>query len=1180
MLVLAVPALGAGALAGYQPDKEGFLRDWLLAGPYPNPQAEPEPAGFSADLLGRFGGEAAVEPYPGMTDEVSFVADKARLIARVGATNDWGFTETRNFPIVWRELHWDAPDPIISLDGRFGEIRDWLAAFAACRVISPCDRTVHLRVGSDDGYKLYLNHELVGGLTLSRAAARDQNIHVAKLREGPNLIVLKITDQTGGHAFCLRITDPKGVPYDDLQVTLSDPAREAAARCQGLPAVDVMDRQGFAAIRLGEEPRFPGKLKLQALLGLAEARSCQVELLVTDGGDRELLSRSISADLSPTRAVPITAEVDIAHAGRATVSLLVRDADDKTVLAHLTRGFEVLSPEGVQHRHADLVQAVADQAARARSLEAEVAAARRQLAAVRTAVGAQYRRIEELYAERRAAVVARHDKDGRSVDTPFTPVASPRESLCLNGDSWQVAAARSLGGYRVDELAPPADGWEPARVPSIGVERYFRGSFFPARGRGGPYGPTELLKCAPPGWHLSDVRIGDGIWYRTKLQLPERWRGRRLFFATDCASDRISVDFDGKRCGTHTGWPGRIEIELPPVVPGPHELLVLAVRARSYGDTTRLKEFFGLWGDVYVTTGSDVGVTDSVVVTRWRDCEIEARLWLINRGAKPRTVTVDSQAVRAGRSRLPVGRREVTLAPGVVNEVRFTRPWVDPDLWGIGGEHGPPNLYQLVTTVREADTVLDRQFTRFGFREVWREGFHLYLNGKRLFIQGDNVGDRLTDRPAIVLWQRLLRESCNLNAIRLHFEPQQGMFADIADELGMLILAQWYPNLHVKGARNEALTEQALSVPEFLTTEEHRENLRLYAEWVKWLRNHPSVIVYCTDNEVFTQAWDSPEKLAANVRNDRIAAVYGQYVKAIDPTRLVTRDGDEGTWGKLGKWQEDPPAELANYHYPDFNTRDLVENWEATYGKPVLFGETLYCSYGAWDGWVGPIPSQVAAKADRCRRVLSLYRDLEIPGWVGMGAGLDCFIEDKPDGSGNPWGISTAMLAQYKAQGVIDKLPRYPYFPIEWPSCSGPSYKPDFHRYITCYGYGAVNAHFRELPLCVPNAVTAAYKDSTRPQPPLGARHTTEVLVTVTRGGTPLAFAQVVLTPRAGQACGPLGVVADAGGRAWFVLPEPGAYEARVEGASGVTPIEAAPLSSALTPGFDYLPRITMEVLP
>ena len=139
--------LAAAQPEAFAPDEEGFIRDWLIAGPYPNPRAEPEPKGFTDDLLPHLGGEANVIPYAGMADEAVFVADRARLIAGIGATNEWGFTETRTFPVVWTPLQWREDDPIISLDGRFGEVRDWLAAFAACwvqvLVTDGGDREVH-----------------------------------------------------------------------------------------------------------------------------------------------------------------------------------------------------------------------------------------------------------------------------------------------------------------------------------------------------------------------------------------------------------------------------------------------------------------------------------------------------------------------------------------------------------------------------------------------------------------------------------------------------------------------------------------------------------------------------------------------------------------------------------------------------------------------------------------------------------------------------------------------------------------------------------------------------------------------------------------------------------------------------------------------------------------------------
>lgn len=1179
-LVSGVHAPVSAVQVASRPDSSGFVRDWLVAGPYPNPPGDPYPKGFTSDLLKRFGGEVQVVPYSGMTDEATFVADKGKLIAGQGATNVWGLTETQVVPVRWSPLHWTGESPVLSLDGRFGAFRDWLAAFAACWIDCPRELPVQVRVGSDDGYKLYLNHESLGGRSLARAAAPDQDVHPAVLHKGLNLLLLKITDRTGSHAFCVRLTDRHGKPVPGLKVLLDHPTRKFAARCENLDTVDVVEGPGFARIRLGTEPRFPGKLPLSVMVGLAQPKRCQVRVTVTEG-DRRLCTRTVTADLSPLRAVPVETRVLVEQPGEIVVQATILDLAGRRPLARLSRRFPVLSIGDVRRHRDALRKRLAEQQARRRELTATVAKLAPKLASLRTAVRTQYDDIESLYARRREVLSKRYGRDGLSVEEPFRPATGPRETLCLNGDGWEMAAAIRRGQYRIDEKTPPKQGWTPAWLPMIAAEKYFRNQYFPAKGKGTPYGPTELLKCAPPGWKLADARLGDGLWYRTTVSLPDRWRGRRLLFVTEYAAHRVKVFWDGQLCGTHTGFPGRVNIELPRAVPGRHELLVLVQRARSFGlPTPRVTRCFGLFGDVYLTAVSDVRVQDAWVLTSYRNATLEARVWLVNHEARPRTVTVEGCVVLQGRVRKRLGGRQVTLDPGVTVETRFKVPWTDPELWGIGGRYGKPVLYHLVVTITGGRRVLDQHFTRFGFREFWKAGFHFYLNGKRLFLQGDNTGDRLDSRPQQVLWQHLLRSACNINTIRTHFEFQQGMIARVADELGMLVIPQWYPVLRVAGRSKKAPAEQLLSVEEFLTTPEHRQNLRDYAEWVKWLRNHPSVVLYSTDNEIFTQAWDTPDKLAANIRNDRLGAVYERFVKRLDPTRPVTRDGDEGTWGKLGTWQEDPPAEVANYHYPDFNTKKLVENWQSLYEKPVLFGETLYCSYGAWDGWIDAIPAQVAAKAKRCRRVLSLYRDLEVSGWVGMGPGLDGFTELRDDGAGNPWGITPALRDRYKQTGVLTNLPRYPYFPVAWPSRSGPGLKPEFHRFLSFYGYGSVNPYFADRKVCVLNAVNKAYKECTHPMPPLASDRPPEVLLTVEHQGAPLPFALVTLVPESGQACPPTTVRADSRGRAWFVLDEPGAYEVRVEGGGRAVPLTVKPVPFVLRAGFGYLPRRTVEVTP
>ena len=200
--------------------------------------------------------------------------------------------------------------------------------------------------------------------------------------------------------------------------------------------------------------------------------------------------------------------------------------------------------------------------------------------------------------------------------------------------------------------------------------------------------------------------------------------------------------------------------------------------------------------------------------------------------------------------------------------------------------------------------------------------------------------------------------------------------------MGMLCYLQMYPVLHRRALKKPS-ADNFEPFEEWEKTEEHAFNLANYERWFRAFRNSPSAVIWSTDNEIFTQAWDTAGKAEFNVRNDRVGALYGQFMKKLDPQLVITRDGDVGTWGSKGRWHEEPPCDTANYHYPDFNVETWVRDWQRVYEwHPAVFGETLYTSYGAWDNWVGAKPEVVRKKALHVRRIASLYRELGVPGQI------------------------------------------------------------------------------------------------------------------------------------------------------------------------------------------------------
>jgi C-terminal processing protease CtpA/Prc len=93
---------------------------------------------------------------------------------------------------------------------------EWTVAYAATRLYSPDARNVHLRIGSDDEVKVWLNGELVLNSNVPRFAAMDQDIVHVNLRSGTNEILVKVCNRTGSWGFYMRVTDVRGQRLTDL----------------------------------------------------------------------------------------------------------------------------------------------------------------------------------------------------------------------------------------------------------------------------------------------------------------------------------------------------------------------------------------------------------------------------------------------------------------------------------------------------------------------------------------------------------------------------------------------------------------------------------------------------------------------------------------------------------------------------------------------------------------------------------------------------------------------------------------------------------------------------------------------------------------------------------------------------------------------------------------------------
>ena len=97
-------------------------------------------------------------------------------------------------------------------------------AYARTWIYSPTQQKVHVELGSDDGFKFWLNGAIVYSNNASRALQPGSDPTDVILNEGWNALMLKVTQNTAGWEFCLRFTQASGEPVPGLKISTNPDA--------------------------------------------------------------------------------------------------------------------------------------------------------------------------------------------------------------------------------------------------------------------------------------------------------------------------------------------------------------------------------------------------------------------------------------------------------------------------------------------------------------------------------------------------------------------------------------------------------------------------------------------------------------------------------------------------------------------------------------------------------------------------------------------------------------------------------------------------------------------------------------------------------------------------------------------------------------------------------------------
>jgi beta-mannosidase len=335
----------------------------------------------------------------------------------------------------------------------------------------------------------------------------------------------------------------------------------------------------------------------------------------------------------------------------------------------------------------------------------------------------------------------------------------------------------------------------------------------------------------------------------------------------------------------------------------------------------------GIWKDIYLVGWTDAKITDFFIKQN-----------RVNQSLAQLTAAIEVEAEASFKGILDLStdgvkvEKEVTLKKGL-NTVEVDLEIAYPNLWWSRGL-GEPHLYQFVATLFRGNTNVTHRSVKTGLRslkliqEKDEKGtsFYFELNGVPVFAKGANhiPNDSFLTEITKERYQYEIQSAVesNMNMLRVWGGGiyEYDVFYDLCDEYGILV---WQDFMF------------ACSM--YPGDEAFLRNVQLEAEEnIKRLRNHPSIALWCGNNEndiAWSQydekaGWGWKEQYTPELR-DKIWGDYEVVFNVILPKAVSKNAPGTDYWpsSPLSKWSGD-----INQHAKNDSTSGDIHYWGVWHG--------------------------------------------------------------------------------------------------------------------------------------------------------------------------------------------------------------------------------------------------------
>ena len=488
------------------------------------------------------------------------------------------------------------------------------------------------------------------------------------------------------------------------------------------------------------------------------------------------------------------------------------------------------------------------------------------------------------------------------------PAVAPQPDQVPVSDGWQLQDAAKLprasagAGAAISKLKYQTQGWYPAVVPGTVLTTLVKAGVYPEP----LYGENNRPDRIPETLNKTSY------WYRTVVQVPAAYKGRRTWLNLDGINFSAEVWVNGTYLGTMRGAfkrgifditdevkPGAqavIAVQVKPQPhPGvPHEHTIADGMVTNGGITAIDGPTFlstigwdwlpgirdrdsGIWNKVFLSSTGPVVVKDPLVTTdlplpRTDSADVAISTTLENVTGAPQKGTLTAQfgdvSVEKDVELAPHASQTVALDPKEFPALHL----LNPNLWWPNG-YGPQNLYALRLSFNQEKATSDSQALSFGVRKITytvpdSDNLTISVNGVRIFIRGGDWG--LDEGMKRIPRERLdveihMHQLANLNLIRNWVgQSTNEDFYQLCDKYGILLWDEFFQPNPSDGPNPDDLPTYMANV---------RDKILRY-------RNHPSIAVWCARNEGF------PPKAI----DDQLRVLMSE----LEPTRLYQPSSTSG----------------------------------------------------------------------------------------------------------------------------------------------------------------------------------------------------------------------------------------------------------------------------------------------